>query len=122
MKTYSYRNHKIEPKMDFGPHGYLSDGKVIKKGWVVVKDCCNIMPGATWFASVSEAKNAIDVLLKVKGNARHFWEIMQPFKYKRVGQKADIQHGETVCGRFRAVIQNFKVVRLERNYRGAYSS
>jgi hypothetical protein len=74
QKSYKYRGHTIEGKRDFGTHGYLSNGKVIRKGWVVVKDFCNIMPGGTWFFSLSEARRAIDVLIRVKGNAQRFWE------------------------------------------------
>ena len=68
-----YRGHEIKPKLDFGEYGYWIDGKYVKKGWVVVKDYCNIMPGATWFQTVPEAKEAIDLLIAVKGNAKEFW-------------------------------------------------
>lgn len=81
-----YRLFLIEPKRDFGPHGYLSDGKVIKEGWVVTDGMCNVMPGATWFSTVNEAEHAIDVLIAVRGSAEMFWEIMQPWKYTP-GQK-----------------------------------
>ena len=81
-----YRGYEIEPKLDFGLHGYLdSKGKVIRKGWVVYRNGCNVMPGATWFFTVPEAKHGIDIYIRVRGSAPKFWEIMQPFPYK-VGQ------------------------------------
>lgn len=71
--TTKYRGHEIKPKRDFGETGYFIDGKYVKKGWNVVKDGCNIMPGATWFQTVQEAKESIDLLIAVKGNAEEFW-------------------------------------------------
>lgn len=84
QRTYFYRGHQIKPKLDFGPgRGYLSNGKWIKKGWVVVKDHCNVMPGACWFQTIKKAKHGIDVLIQVGGeqNSEAFWEIMQPFEH-----------------------------------------
>lgn len=113
MKDYSYRGFSIVPKRDFGRHGYLdNEGRWIRKGWVAVKDGCNDMPGGTWFESLREAKRSIDVWIRVKGNADRFWEIVQPFEYRRVGQRADFESGRVVCGRFTAFIENFRVTRL----------
>lgn len=107
-----YRGHEIKPKQDFGCY---RDGTRIKVGFVVVADGCNAMPAACWFKTVKEAKHGIDVLLRVKGDADKFWEIMQPFEFKRIGQKADFEDGEVRQGRFRAVISNFKVTKLFSN-------
>lgn len=71
-----YREHTIEPKRDFGPVGFFIDGKFTKIGYVVVKDGCNAMPGATWFHTIEDAKEAIDVLIAVDGNSKHFWQCM----------------------------------------------
>ena len=103
-----YRGHSIVPKRDFGSTGYWMNGRFVKKGFVVVKDGCNVMPGACWFQTIEEAQHAIRVLIKTKGNDDHFWEIMQPFNYK-VGQKVKgepINPGTTSvsCGRFHAKI------------------
>lgn len=82
-----YRGYTIQPKRDFPPGGYLSNGKVITKGWVVTDGgIVNVMPGATWFYTVKEAIEAIDVWEKVRHCAEKFWEIMQPFEFK-VGDK-----------------------------------
>ncbi len=116
MKTYTHKGHQIEPKRDFGPGGYLDgQGRVCTKGWVVVKDYCNAMPGGTWFATVREAREAINVLLRVNGNAVKFWEIMQPFEYVRIGQRANFANGSVQKGRFKAIIENFKVIKIIRN-------
>jgi hypothetical protein len=103
-----YRGHAIVPKRDFGTYGFFIKGRYVKKGFVVVKDGCNVMPGACWFRTIEEAQHAIRVLIKTKGNAEHFWEIMQPFGCV-VGQKARDNGsfmGETSvsCGRFHAKI------------------
>ena len=35
------------PKRDFGPHGFWINGCRVDRGFVVVKDSINVMPGAT---------------------------------------------------------------------------
>ena len=84
-----YRGFTIEPKRDFGPSGFYIGGKFIKRGYVVVKDGCNAMPGATWFYTVEDAKNAIDILIDVGGDdiwqpaasfAERFWERLRAQK------------------------------------------
>jgi hypothetical protein len=79
-KAKRYRTLFIVPKRDFGT-GFLIKGKMVKKGWVVTDGTCNIMPGATWFQTVPQAKHAIDTLIAVQGDADMFWEIMHPFKH-----------------------------------------
>ena len=108
MKTNDsteYRGYTIQPKLDFGVDS-------TETGFVVVQSGCNAMPGATWFKSVPEAKSAIDILIRVKGDAVRFWEIMQPFEYGRLGQRADFENGVCRSGRYTALIKNFKVIEL----------
>lgn len=112
-----YRGYIIEPKKDFGPGGYLSEGRIIRSGFIAVKDDCNAMPGATWFETVEEAMDAIDTLILVDGNADKFWEIVQPFPYTHVGQRADFKKGEVVKGRFQAVIEDYTVIAFNPNYK-----
>ena len=79
-----YRGFTIEPKQDFGPGpGFYINGQFIKRGYVVVKDGCNAMPGATWFDTIEDAKEAIDILIDVGGEniwnrdvgvSKQFWE------------------------------------------------
>jgi hypothetical protein len=48
--TCEYAGFLIKPKRDFGSTGFY-DSKTrrnVKEGWVIVKDGCNVMPGATW--------------------------------------------------------------------------
>jgi hypothetical protein len=78
---HRYRLLFIVPKRDFGPQGFLIDGKWVKTGWVVTDGLCNVMPGATWFQTVQEAKHAIDILIGVRGDAEMFWEILRPFRH-----------------------------------------
>jgi hypothetical protein len=68
-----YRGFAVEPKRDFGPVGFYIDGRFVKDGFVVVKDGCNAMPGATWFRTIDSAKHAIDVFIDVDGDAYKFW-------------------------------------------------
>lgn len=111
--TYRHRGHSIVPKRDFGRGGYVDgNGKIVNRGWVVTKDNCNIMPGGTWFKTPKEARNAINVLLRVKGDAEKFWEIMQPFKYTHIGQKVKEQNCTIRRGRFWAKVDNGVVVAL----------
>lgn len=111
---YRYKGYCIVPKRDFGTTGHLINGRSVKKGWVVIRNSCNAMPGATWFLTIAKAKAAINVLLDVHGNVQRFWEIMQPFPYQRVGQKVpDVEFGVIKKGRFLAVIENHRVVRLK---------
>lgn len=62
-----YRGFTIEPKRDFGPSGFYIGGRFVKRGYVVVKERCNAMPAATWFLTIEDAKQAIDVLIDVDG-------------------------------------------------------
>lgn len=116
QRTYRYRGHEIKPKLDFGSgKGFLIKRKWVKKGWVVVKDFCNVMPGACWFQSLREARNGIDVLIKVKGNAEAFWEIMQPFEHEpgvpyRRGLNVGGGSATITKGKHWAKIENGKVV------------
>ena len=100
----TFRGFCIVPKRDFGADGFLVKGRLVTRGFVVVKDHCNAMPGATWFTSVAEAKEAIDVLLAVDQDADLFWEILQPFAdwpgAKR-GRSA-APDSSVSCGRFSA--------------------
>lgn len=69
-----YRGFHIRPKRDFGGYPY-ANVNTYKKGYVVVKDGMNAMPGATWSFSVIEAKVMIDSFIEAGGDAKVFWEI-----------------------------------------------
>jgi hypothetical protein len=74
--TTNYKDHQIVPKKDFGGgKGFLIDGHFIKNGFVVTKDGCNAMPGATWFQTTKAAMKAIDDLIVADGDAKIFWEL-----------------------------------------------
>jgi len=66
-----YRGFTVESKRDFGPSGFLVDGRFTKIGYVVIKNGCNAMPGAVWFRTIEDAKNAIDVFIETDG--RGIW-------------------------------------------------
>ena len=74
VAAFSHRGFTVEPKRDFGPSGFYLGGKFVKNGFVVTKDGCNAMPGATWFLSIEDAKHAIDTFIDVDGNVGKFWQ------------------------------------------------
>jgi hypothetical protein len=76
-QAVEYRGYTITPKLDFGNRPHLVNGAYYKHGWVVVKDGCNAMPGATWFSLVSKAKRAIDILEDVGEDSDEFWKRMR---------------------------------------------
>jgi len=78
-----YRGFTIQPKRDFDRNGFFIKGRVIREGFVVVRDGLNVMPAATWFFTVGHAKTGIDILIEVAGDkagrdfgeyAPRFWE------------------------------------------------
>lgn len=74
MYRYLIWGYIIQAKRDFGEHGFFTNGLKIKKGYVVTDGNVNVMPGATWFKSVIEARVAIDVFIEVEHDADSFWE------------------------------------------------
>jgi len=72
MSGNTYKNYIIKPKRDFGQNGYLIDGKMVKKGWIVTNHRnINVMPGATWFQTIEQSELAIDVLIEYGED--NFW-------------------------------------------------
>jgi hypothetical protein len=81
-----YSVYIIKPKLDFPPNGFLLNGEWIKAGYVVVhhREGSNVMPGATWFTSVDEARIGCDALDLAKDICRHsekdvpatFWRLI----------------------------------------------
>jgi hypothetical protein len=99
-----YRGLIITPRREGGK----------SNGFLVTDGICNIMPGGCWFETIQEAEQGIRVLKRVAGDGDRFWEIMQPFEYKRLGQKVPgVSENCTIShGRFHAEIKNHRVVKL----------
>jgi len=80
--------YRIAIKRDFGKgKGFWLPGAgdvgtmnygYVKSGFVVLKQGCNCMPGATWFRTVAEAMIAIKAHMEV-GHSSQFWD-----KYKEI--------------------------------------
>ena len=71
-KEVDYKGYIIKPKRDFPSYGFLINGKRVHGGFVVTnKHNINVMPAATWFLTIKEAKKGIDVLTKYGEN--DFW-------------------------------------------------
>lgn len=80
IASYSvkYRGFKVVVKRDFGGRFFLIDGMPCMWGYVVIDDTgCNVMPGATWFQTVRDAKRGIDNLLRAEDDPVAFWELMR---------------------------------------------
>jgi hypothetical protein len=93
--THEYAGFLIKPKRDFGSTGFYDEKtrRTVKEGWVIVKDGCNAMPGATWAHNVAEAHQLIDVLMAVDGDGQKFWHLLRAIN--AVEPKADVrQKGE----------------------------
>jgi hypothetical protein len=81
-----YSQYIIKPKLDFPPHGFLVNGEKITSGWLVTDNLghTNVMPGATWFSSIEEARIGCDALDLAKDICRHseqdvpatFWRLI----------------------------------------------
>ena len=72
-----YRNFEIAPKLDFGKVGHYIGGKYIKTGHVVTDGFCNVLPGATWARTPSQARDLIDAHIESQGDAETFWGIVK---------------------------------------------
>lgn len=57
--SMKWSGYTVKRKLDFP----MDKGKPNKVGYVVTKDDCNVMPGATWFVSVDQAKKGIAALI-----------------------------------------------------------
>lgn len=74
-----YAGFYIKPKRDFGESGFYDSHtrRNVKEGWVVVKDGCNPMPGATWAHTQAEATQMIDVFMAVDQDGQKFWHLLR---------------------------------------------
>jgi hypothetical protein len=80
-----YRGYTIGPKRDFGGKPFSIEGRSVMSGFVVGKDHVgNIMPGATWFETIEQAKHGIDCHIAANGSSDEFWRLV------RVGYPAHI--------------------------------
>jgi len=68
--SIEHRGFRIVPKTDFGQYGYRIDGMTCREGYVVIdKAGCNALPGAVWTQTVAEAKECIEVMCRLAGDA-----------------------------------------------------
>lgn len=87
-KGLEYRGYYIKVKQDFGRDGsgfHLIDGLPCAWGYIVTDGFCDVSPGAAWYATVADAKVAIDILVHVGGekNSSRFWNIMRRYQERR---------------------------------------
>lgn len=76
--TTEYAGFYVKPKRDFGSGFWDSKTqRHVKEGWVIVKDSCNAMPGATWAHTKAEASQMIDVFMAVGEDGQKFWHLLR---------------------------------------------
>ena len=75
--TVRYKGYSIVLKQDFGNRWHLIDGMPCAWGYIVTRADCDIMPGATWFQTVKDARLAIDALIAAKGDGDTFWRLLR---------------------------------------------
>ena len=92
--THSYSGFTIKRSTDFG---IGDDPKPGEHGWVIVKDGCNAMPGATWAHTVKGAHQLIDVYLAVGGAD------LPPYSGAEDARKAHHAHGQRFWHLLRAI-------------------
>jgi hypothetical protein len=78
-KVIHYRGFTIQPKLDMGKIPHLSNANSYRTGWVIVKDGCNAMPGASYATSPLEAKAMIDIWIEVDYDVDKFWKLSKMF-------------------------------------------
>lgn len=61
----SYKGFEIVAKRDFGASMYYDQGFYQRDGFIVSKGMTNMIPGAGWFSSLEQAKEAADILAVV---------------------------------------------------------
>jgi hypothetical protein len=72
----------IVPKRDFGAGpGYYVRGRYVKSGWVVTKNGCNVLPGATWAETPEQALDLLHCYIAAgegddKGGKK-FWALVR---------------------------------------------
>jgi hypothetical protein len=77
MSELPYRGFMIKPKQDFGRFPHSIGGQVVAHGFVVTKQGANVMPAAAWFSTITQAQEAIDLLIEADGDADLFWELIR---------------------------------------------
>jgi hypothetical protein len=85
-KQIHYRGFTIQPKLDMGSSPWLSQANNVRTGWVIVRDGCNAMPGATWAGSPMEAKAMIDLFIEAEEDAEKFWKLVHEFSPQNISQ------------------------------------
>jgi hypothetical protein len=74
MKTIKSQ-YGIFPIKHPAPGAYIR-GEYVREGFVVTRNGCNIMPGATWFRTSEAAQEAIRVFDHVKEDPKRFWRLL----------------------------------------------
>lgn len=77
--SIEYKGFTIRPKLDMGSSPLLVDGNEYRRGYIVTRDGLQVMPGGVWFASVVEARFAIDVFVEAGEDGPTFWNLWNEY-------------------------------------------
>lgn len=90
-----YAGFWIKPKKDFGSGFWdAPTRRHVKEGWVICKDGCNAMPGATWAHNLAEAHQMIDAFMAVDCDGQKFWHLLRAINAVEPEQPRKKQRGE----------------------------
>jgi hypothetical protein len=70
LEVVQFGEYEFVPRNE---HGWPEEDRY---GWWVSKGGCNIMPGATWFRTIPDARHGVKMLELAKGSANLFWLLM----------------------------------------------
>jgi hypothetical protein len=106
-KIVKHRGYEIVPRNE------ASWPEHDRYGYWVVKNHTNVMPGACWFQSVSEAIKGINMLELAKGDVHKFWLLMGHSGHDAVADYGSTEH---IDGRIEMYIRKRDNAEYRRTY------
>lgn len=92
--SIEFKGFTIKLKRDFGSQWFLIDGMPCMWGYVVTQNGMNVMPGATWFQTVKDAKQGIEALLQARASQQGeaaFWGILRNMREPSAAPEKDVR-------------------------------
>lgn len=73
--SIEYKGFTIRPKLDMGSSPWSVNGNDYRRGYIVIRNGVQVMPGGAWFHSVLEARVAIDLFVESGEDGPTFWNL-----------------------------------------------